>query len=169
MLEMIGRIRSGDPDRNGMLTNITSGENKMAHLFDMTLRGNTPSKKSSQVMIPKLRRLVPNARYQKWEKDNLKCFKIVSNNEPIFPTPSMVHCLMTFYRDSHRRFDYVNLIQSVQDFLVKARIIGDDCADLFVPIVAGYEYDKDNPRCELSFYDGHDDTVTIRDVIEGKA
>ena len=142
----------------------------MAHLFDMTLHGNTPSKKSSQVMIPKLRRLVPNARYQKWEKDNLKFHMI---DYLIVQVASMnvkkFYCLMTFYRDSHRRFDYVNVIQSVQDFLVKAEIIKDDCADLFVPIVAGYEYDKDNPRCELSFYDSHDDTVTIRDVIEGKA
>ena len=126
----------------------------MAHLFDMTLRGNTPSKKSSQVMIPKLRRLVPNARYQKWEKDNLKtiCFLNDASGE-ILPIDKLVYCHMKFYRDSHRRFDYVNVIQSVQDFLVKAEIIKDDCADLFVPIVAGYEYDKVNPRCELSFYD----------------
>lgn len=124
----------------------------MSHLFDMVLQGNTPSKKSSQVMIPKLRRLVPNARYQKWEKANLKIVSGVGMGLEAVNL-LLLYCHMKFYRDSHRRFDYVNVIQSVQDFLVKAKIIKDDCADLFVPIVAGYEYDKENPRCELSFYD----------------
>jgi len=155
----------------------------MNHLFDMVLVGNTPSKKSSQVMIPKLRRLVPNVRYQKWEKANLIDPRFVNVAGPTvcFEDLPLVHCYMKFYRDSHRRFDYVNLIQSVQDFLVKAKIIKDDCADLFIPVVCGYEYDKENPRCELSFYTkGHivnidcindvtTNTVTIRDVIEGKA
>lgn len=124
----------------------------MSHLFDMTLRGNTPSKKSSQVMIPKLRRLVPNARYQKWERDNLKSVVVIGTRRACEDLP-LLWCYMTFYRDSHRRFDYVNLMQSVQDFLVKAKIIKDDCADLFVPYVSGYKYDKENPRCELKFYD----------------
>lgn len=50
-----------------------------------------------------------------------------------------------FIRDSRRKFDYVNPLQTVQDLMVKNNWIEDDNCDNIIPIFEPYEYDKDNP------------------------
>lgn len=54
------------------------------------------------------------------------------------------------YRQSHRRFDYVNIVQSLLDLMVKHKWIEDDNADEILPVFREYEVDKDNPRVEIS-------------------
>jgi len=131
-----------------MMENLRLQEMIMKIHSSLVIPGNTPSKKSSQVMIPKLRLLLPSERYRKWEKSCLDWFKQVGVEKITEP----VRCHFYFYRESRRKFDYVNLIQSVQDLLVKAGIIEDDNADLFIPVVDGYKHDKEHPRCELEFF-----------------
>lgn len=53
------------------------------------------------------------------------------------------------YRKTHRRFDYINIIQELCDLMVRAEWIDDDNADELLPIFWEYEVDKDNPRVEL--------------------
>lgn len=54
------------------------------------------------------------------------------------------------YRKTRRRFDYVNIIQSLLDLMVKHNWIIDDNADEILPVFREYEVDKDNPRVEIS-------------------
>lgn len=54
------------------------------------------------------------------------------------------------YRKTHRRFDYVNIIQGLQDLMVKCGWLSDDNADEMIPFFEPYEVDKNNPRVEIS-------------------
>jgi Holliday junction resolvase RusA-like endonuclease len=54
------------------------------------------------------------------------------------------------YRKTRRRFDYVNIIQSLLDLMVKHNWIIDDNADEILPVFWEYEVDKYNPRVEIS-------------------
>lgn len=53
------------------------------------------------------------------------------------------------YRKTMQRFDYVNIIQSLSDQMVKAGYLPDDSADYFIPVFEPYEIDKHNPRTEI--------------------
>jgi len=56
---------------------------------------------------------------------------------------------MYFFRRDKRRFDYINLAQSVQDALVDSKIIPDDNMTQIIPLFLGYKVDFTNPRCEV--------------------
>lgn len=58
------------------------------------------------------------------------------------------------YRQTKRRFDYVNIVQQFCDCMVKAGWIIDDNADEIIPVFLPYEIDKNNPRVELEVKDG---------------
>lgn len=60
------------------------------------------------------------------------------------------------YRKTHRRFDYVNIIQGLQDLMVKCGWLSDDNADELIPYFKPYEVDKNNPRVELEVINGVD-------------
>jgi hypothetical protein len=56
---------------------------------------------------------------------------------------------MYFVRDSRRKFDFVNLVQTVQDIIVRAEWLPDDNMDEMVPVpveIDGtvYSVDKDH-------------------------
>lgn len=53
------------------------------------------------------------------------------------------------YRKTHRRFDYVNIIQNLLDCMVKAKWLPDDSADYVIPVFDNYEVDAKNPRVEI--------------------
>jgi Holliday junction resolvase RusA-like endonuclease len=53
------------------------------------------------------------------------------------------------FRKTHRRFDYINIIQNLCDCMVKAGLLEDDNADVVIPEFEPYEVDKDNPRVEI--------------------
>lgn len=44
-----------------------------------------------------------------------------------------------FYRDSKRRFDYINVTQIIADLMQKYNYIEDDDASHFIPVFEGYE------------------------------
>ena len=53
------------------------------------------------------------------------------------------------YRKTKRLFDYINIVQQLQDSMVRCRWIDDDNADIIIPIFKQYEIDKDNPRVQI--------------------
>ncbi len=53
------------------------------------------------------------------------------------------------YRKTHRRFDYVNIIQGLQDLMVKCGWLPDDNADEIIPVFQPYDVDKNDPRVEI--------------------
>ena len=64
--------------------------------------------------------------------------------------PSPLKIVFKIYRKTHRRFDYVNIIQGLQDLMVKCGWLIDDNADVMIPVFEPYEVDKNNPRVEIS-------------------
>lgn len=56
--------------------------------------------------------------------------------------PYMVE--FTFIRDSHRKFDYINAAQIVQDLMVKNKWLEDDNCDVMIPVFAPYQYKKND-------------------------
>lgn len=59
------------------------------------------------------------------------------------------HISFKIYRQTKRRFDYINIVQNLCDCMVKAGLIEDDCADEIIPFFEPYEVDKNNPRVEI--------------------
>ena len=60
-----------------------------------------------------------------------------------------VKMTMYLYRQSLRRFDYDNMLNAVQDCLVKAGVIDDDTMNHLTPVVLGWEKDDMRPRVEI--------------------
>ena len=60
-----------------------------------------------------------------------------------FNTPYVIH--FKFYRNSRRKFDYVNPLQTVQDLMVKYQWLEDDNSDYLLPVFDLYEYNKEKP------------------------
>lgn len=56
-------------------------------------------------------------------------------------------------RASHRPFDYANIVQGVQDALVKADYLPDDSMIYLLPVFLPYMVDKTRPGCEIEIGD----------------
>ncbi len=56
------------------------------------------------------------------------------------------------YRETNRKFDYLNIYQNLFDCMVKAEWLPDDDMNHLIPIFEGWEKDKENPRVELSLF-----------------
>lgn len=61
--------------------------------------------------------------------------------------PLKVH--FKIYRKTKRAFDYINIIQNLQDCMVKCGWLPDDNADYILPVFEQYEVDSKNPRVEI--------------------
>lgn len=53
------------------------------------------------------------------------------------------------YRKTRRRWDWINILQGLQDAMVKANYLPDDNASYLTPYCLGWEVDKDKPRVEI--------------------
>jgi len=120
------------------------------------LYGNTPSKKNSQVIGRGGRRLFPNPLYGSWYRKNFgkKIGRLKDHVETYREQIKLIKrrpmfLEMYFFRRDKRRFDYINLAQSVQDALVQSKIIPDDNMTQIIPLFLGYKVDFNNPRCEV--------------------
>ena len=107
--------------------------------------GNVPSSKNSKQWTGKFfiwsklaRKYVINTEEQ-WI-DNSNNFSSIFNN---LSKPVRVEFL--FIRNSRKKFDYVNPLQTVLDLMVRYKWIEDDNADIIIPVFKEYEYDKANP------------------------
>lgn len=54
------------------------------------------------------------------------------------------------YRKTRRRFDWVNIVQGLQDAMVKNKYLPDDSAIYLTPYFLGWDVDSVNPRVEIS-------------------
>ena len=106
------------------------------------------TKKNSQQLFVRNGRLIsiPSKHYRKFESE---CLKIITN-EYRQKIDYPVNIKGLFYMDTRRRVDLTNLLSALDDMLVKAEVIEDDCRD----IVASHDgslvyWDKENPRIEV--------------------
>jgi len=68
--------------------------------------------------------------------------------------PDVIRTLyLNFYAPDNRRTDLSNKAESVMDLLVDSGLIEDDNWKVIPKLVLEYKgVDKENPRCEISFY-----------------
>lgn len=89
---------------------------------------------------------IPSKLYKQFENECLKVISSKYKQKINYP----VNIKAIFYTESKRRIDITNLLSALDDMLVKAEVIEDDCRD----IVASHDYsrvywDKENPRIEV--------------------
>lgn len=110
---------------------------------------NPKTKKNNQRIIRNNRTgalmIIQNDRYKQFEKDAGWFLK-----KPASPISEPVNIKCVFYRDSRKRVDLTNLLEAIDDILVKYKIIADDNFE----IIRGHDgsrvfVDKDNPRVEI--------------------
>ena len=110
---------------------------------------NPKTKKNNQKIIKNSRTgapmIIQNDRYKQFERDAGWFLK-----KPAAPISEPVNIKCVFYRDSRRRVDLTNLLEAIDDILVKYKIITDDNFE----IIRGHDgsrvfVDKDNPRVEI--------------------
>ena len=102
-------------------------------------------KNSQQILVNKATGrpfIMPSKQYKEYERDAM--WFIPRPEQPI-DYPVNVKC--TFYMPTRRKVDLTNLLEAIDDILVKAGLLKDDHSG----IVAGHDgsrvlYDKDNPR-----------------------
>lgn len=104
-------------------------------------------KNSQQIIFSKGRRLIiPSKPYQQFEKDCLN--QIEDKLRKNISSP--VNIKATFYVKERRRVDLTNLLEALDDVLVKAEVIEDDCRDIIASHDGSRVYhDKENPRIEV--------------------
>lgn len=93
--------------------------------------------------------MLPSKQYIQFEKESLPYFIHVKNTAGVINYP--VNCECIFYMDARRKVDLANLLNAVDDAMVKAGLIIDDNRD----IIAGHDgsrvlHDKANPRIEIT-------------------
>ncbi len=104
-------------------------------------------KNSQQIIFAKGRRIIiPSKLYKEFEKECLKQIEDKYRQSINYP----VNVKATFYMQSKRRVDLTNLLEALDDMLVKAEVLEDDNRN----IIASHNnsivlYDKEMPRIEV--------------------
>lgn len=115
-------------------------------MIHLTVLGSTPAKKNSRKPFVRGNRMMnfPNPVYVKWERDALKQ---LLGTSPISEYPAVISC--TFYVPDNRKRDNSNMLDSIQDMLVKAGILAGDHWQILDVGGLHSEIDRDNPRAEI--------------------
>lgn len=104
-------------------------------------------KNSQQIIFAKGRRIIiPSKLYKEFETECLKQIEDKYRQSINYP----VNVKATFYMQSKRRVDLTNLLEALDDMLVKAEVLEDDNRN----IIASHNnsivlYDKEMPRIEV--------------------
>lgn len=107
------------------------------------------TKKNNQKIIynhkTKSPMIVQNDAYKRYERDAGWFLKT-----PKEPISCSVNVKCTFYRQTARRVDLTNLLEAIDDILVKYRVLADDN----YKVIAGHDgsrvlIDRDKPRTEI--------------------
>lgn len=115
--------------------------------MEIVISGSTPPKKNSRQLFVKNGRIVniPSAKHKEWEKSALLQLKSEYRGQ----FEGKVTIAYQFYFKDNRKKDLDNAIASVNDVLVKAGLLKDDCWQMLAIGGADAEIDKDNPRVQL--------------------
>lgn len=111
-------------------------------------------KNSSRIVQVKGRPiLLPSKQYLQFEQ------QVVRQTSPFFfktiAHPINIQC--TFYMPTRRKVDLTNLLEAIDDALVKAKVIEDDnCGVVVSHDLSRVKYDKDNPRIEITITESNE-------------
>lgn len=118
-------------------------------IISFTLRLPPISKKNSQQILINMATgrpfIMPSKQYKQYERDSL--WFIPKLTKPIDYAVN-VKCL--FYMPTHRKCDLTNLLEAIDDIMVKSGLLADDN----FTIIESHDgsrilYDKENPRTEV--------------------
>ena len=120
-------------------------------LYYTTIKLNPKTKKNNQKIIKNRRTgslmIVQNEAYKQYEIE-AGWFLTKRPTEPI-SQPVNVKCL--FYRSSNQRCDLTNLLEAIDDILVKYGIIKDDAFTILASHDGSRVFvDRENPRTEIT-------------------
>ena len=120
----------------------------MSIKFTLPIRPVTKKNSGQIVMRGKYPILLPSKQYQAFEKECLPYLYRVKQQVGVVNYPVNIQCI--FYMDARRKVDLSNLLNAVDDAMVKSGLILDDNRD----IIAGHDgsrvfHDNINPRIEL--------------------
>lgn len=122
-------------------------------LYEAMIPLNPKTKKNNQKIIknPRTKALmiVQSDSYKKYEKD--AGWFLRKPSEPI-SQPVNIKCV--FYRDSARRCDLTNLLEAIDDILIKYGVIADDTFTIIRSHDGSRVYiDREHPRTEIVIED----------------
>lgn len=106
------------------------------------------TKKNSQQVFVRNGKIIniPSKLYKQFEKECLQVIPSKHRKKINYP----INIKAIFYTESRRRIDLTNLLEALDDMLVKAEVIEDDCRDIIASHDGSRVYwDKENPRIEV--------------------
>lgn len=123
-------------------------------LYEAMIPLNPKTKKNNQKIIrnPKTKApmIVQNDAYKQYEREAGWFLR----NKPSKPIDQPVQVKCLFYRDSKRRCDLTNLLEAIDDILVKYGILADDNFSIIYSHDGSRVFvDKENPRTEIVIED----------------
>lgn len=122
-------------------------------MYKLCIKLKPITKKNSQRILVNSktgqRFIAPSTQYKQYEKD--AAFLLSKQFSGIKPIGYPVNISCEFFMPTTRKVDLTNLLEAVDDVLVKAGVIADDNSD----IVAGHDgsrvyVDRANPRTEIT-------------------
>jgi len=114
------------------------------------LKGNFPSFKNSKQMT-KGGYLIMSKTVRKYLKENEEQWEIIpADFQNIRESDYPLFIGMHFVRGTKHKYDWVNMVQGVQDLMVKHGWIADDNVEVMYPVPLEYDgvfssYNKENP------------------------
>lgn len=140
-------------------------------MIEFTIPVRPVTKKNNQRIIPvrnktgKIRHIpLPSKDFEEFEKQCIPYLKQVQSVAGIVNFPVNVQCL--FYVEKRLRYDLTNLLEAIDDAMVKSGLILDDNRDIIAAHDGSRVYhDKLNPRIEvkitgMAYYAQWKDTTT---------
>ena len=116
--------------------------------FTLPIRPVTKKNSGQIITVGGFPRLIPSKQYLQFEKDCQPYFKRVLNQIGQIDYP--INLQAVFYVETKRRIDLPNLLNAVDDAMVKSELILDDNRDIIASHDGSRVYhDKFNPRIEI--------------------
>ena len=116
--------------------------------FTLPIRPATKKNSGQIITVGGFPRLIPSKQYLQFEKDCQPYFKQVLNQ--IGQIDSPINLQAVFYVETKRRIDLPNLLNAIDDAMVKSELILDDNRDIIASHDGSRVYhDKFNPRIEI--------------------
>ena len=116
--------------------------------FTLQIRPVTKKNSGQIITVGGFPRMIPSKQYLQFEKDCQPYFKQVLNQIGQIDYP--INLQAVFYVETKRRIDLPNLLNAVDDAMVKSELILDDNRDIIASHDGSRVYhDKFNPRIEI--------------------
>ena len=116
--------------------------------FTLPIRPVTKKNSGQIITVGGFPQLIPSKQYLQFEKDCQPYFKQVLNQIGQIDYP--INLQAVFYVETKRRIDLPNLLNAVDDAMVKSELILDDNRDIIASHDGSRVYhDKFNPRIEI--------------------